>query len=124
MLTTRYDTIDAFNRAWGMNLSGWPVLLEQPFQPTGELNAAAGADMRAFIRALAGQYFRTVRYALKKYDPNHLYLGSRFAWYTQETVEACAEFCDTLSFNIYRPRVEHAEWSFLDNLGKPVMVGE
>lgn len=123
-LRKRYDTVDRFNRAWGVNLSDWQALLEQPFEPPADLHDASRADMRAFVRALAGQYFRTVRDALKKYDPNHLYLGSRFAWYTQETVEACAEFCDMLSFNIYRPRVEHAEWSFLDNLAKPVMVGE
>jgi Beta-galactosidase len=123
-LKQRYDTIEAFNRAWGANLSGWQALLDQPFQPTGELNAAASADMRVFVKAFAGQYFRTVRDAVKKYDPNHLYLGSRFAGYTTEAVEACAEFCDMLSFNIYRPRVEHAAWSFLEYLGKPVMVGE
>jgi len=51
-------------------------------------------------------------------------LGARFAGYTPEAVEACAEFCDMLSFNIYRPRVDHAQWSFLDDLGKPAMVGE
>ena len=39
-------------------------------------------------------------------------------------MEACAEFCDVMSFNIYRPRVEPGQWSFLDNLGKPAIVGE
>jgi len=67
---------------------------------------------------------RTIRDALKKYDPNHMYLGTRFAGYTEESVEAGAEFCDVMSFNIYRPRVEPSQWSFLDNLGKPVIAGE
>ena len=120
----RYASIREFNNAWNSHVAGWRQLLEEPFQPDGDFSEAMRDDMRAFVRALARRYFQTVRDALKKYDPNHLYLGSRFSSYTPESVEACAEFCDVMSFNIYRQRVEHAQWQFLDNLGKPVIIGE
>jgi hypothetical protein len=123
-LRKRYDTIERLNSAWGVNLPGWQALLDAPFQPAGEPSEAMRDDLHSFVKAFASQYFRTIRDSLKKYDPNHLYLGTRFAGYSQEAVEACAEFCDVMSFNIYRPRLEHAQWSFLDNLGKPVLVGE
>ena len=76
--------------------------LRSHFDPDGDFSEAMRDDMRVFVRALARRYFQTIREALKKYDPKHLYLGSRFAWYTPESVEACAEFCDVMSFNIYR----------------------
>ena len=120
----RYASIGEFNNAWHSHVADWRQLLEEPFQPDGDFSEAMRDDVRVFVRALARRYFQTVRDALKKYDPSHLYLGSRFASYTPEAVEACAEFCDVISFNIYQPRVEHAQWKFLDNLSKPVIIGE
>jgi hypothetical protein len=123
-LRHRYATIQDLNSAWGSHISDWQTLLDKPFQLEGDFNQAIREDMHAFVRELARRYFRTVREALKKYDPNHLYLGSRFWFYTLESAEACAEFCDVVSFNIYEPTVEHDRWSFLANLGKPAIVGE
>ena len=120
----RYGSIREFNNAWNSHVVDWRQLLEEPFQPDGDFSEAMRDDMRVFVRALARRYFQTVRDALKKYDPDHLYLGSRFSSYTPESVEACAEFCDVMSFNIYQPRVERARWQFLDNLAKPVIIGE
>ncbi len=123
-LQKRYPSVQELNAAWATQFADWTALLERPFRPTGDFSQAMREDMSAFVKVFAAQYFRTVRDALKKYDPNHLYLGTRFAGYTREGVEACAEFCDVLSFNIYRPRVEPAQWSFLNGLDKPVIVGE
>jgi hypothetical protein len=81
-------------------------------------------DFAGFITEFARRYFRTVRDAVKKYDPHHLYLGSRFSGYTPEVVLAAAEFCDVVSFNIYKPRIDPAEWSVLAGVDKPVIIGE
>ena len=62
--------------------------------------------MGAFVHAFARHYFTVVRDTLKKYDPNHLYLGCRFAGYTPEAVRAAAEVCDVVSFNVYQPRLD------------------
>ena len=123
-LQKKYAGVQQLNTAWGTQFADWRALLDQPYRPAAALNAPMREDLGAFVKAFAEQYFRTVRDALKKYDPNHLYLGTRFAGYTREGVEACAEFCDVLSFNIYRPRVDAAQWSFVNGLGKPAIVGE
>ena len=123
-LQAKYPSIQALNDAWKSGFTDWPALAEKSFQPGGDLTQNMREDLSHFEKELARHYFRAIRDALKKYDPNHLYLGTRFAGYTEEGVQACAEFCDVMSFNIYRPRVEHAQWTFLDNLGKPVIVGE
>jgi len=122
-LKKHYGNVQQLNTAWATQLADWAEL-GKPFRPAGEMSPAMREDLGAFVKAFAEQYFRTVREALKKYDPNHLYLGTRFAGYTHEGVEACAEYCDVMSFNIYRPRVDPAQWSFLNGMGKPVMVGE
>ena len=71
--------------------------------------AAFKADLAAFVKELARTYFKTVRDQLKAADPDHLYLGCRFAWRTEEAVAAAAEFCDVVSFNIYDRRVDPSE---------------
>jgi hypothetical protein len=123
-LKAKYEDVNKLNETWGAKLASWQALLDKPFQPAGDLNDAMREDFAAFVKDLARQYFHTVRDTLKKHDPNHLYLGTRFAWYTMESVEAGGEICDVVSFNIYRPRVEPDQWKFLAALDKPVIIGE
>ena len=82
------------------------------------------ADMAAFVKELARTYFKTIREELKAADPDHLYLGCRFAWRTEEAVAASAEYCDVVSFNIYDRRVDPAKWRFLTELNRPAIIGE
>jgi hypothetical protein len=65
-----------------------------------------------------------VRDALKRYAPNQLYLGCRFASRPWEAVKASAEFCDVVSFNIYSRDVNEEWWGFTNYLGKPCIIGE
>ena len=73
---------------------------------------------------LAERYFRTVRESLKRQAPEHLYLGCRFAWKTTEAIDAAAKYCDVVSFNIYDRRVDPEKWAFLNEMGKPAIIGE
>jgi hypothetical protein len=79
-------------------------------------------DLSAFMREFAGRYFKAVREAVRKADPNHLYLGARFAGHTLEEVQACAEYCDVISFNIYRPTI--GDMHELDGIDRPTIIGE
>lgn len=57
-----------------------------------------------FVGYLAETYYSIVSEALRKADPNHLYLGSRLAGTnkTFETVyKAAAQYCDIVSINYY-----------------------
>ena len=92
--------------------------------PEGEWKPALKEDLAALMTEFATRYFRTIRDALKKYDPHHLYLGSRFSGYTREEVLAAAQYTDVISFNIYRARVNPADWTVLDGIDKPVVIGE
>jgi hypothetical protein len=123
-LKVKYEDIAKLNQAWGTSVVSWQALLDNPLHPSGELAAGIKDDLREFNREFARQYFRTVTRILKKYDPNHLYLGPRFAWHTRESVEACGELCDVVTFNIYRPKVVSSDWTVLDGIDRPVLIGE
>lgn len=122
-LRAKYGQIEYLNTAWGTSFADWsalekPVVLEPPSTD------ARKQDFSAFVKSLAQQYFRTVRSVLRELAPNHLYLGCRFAWWGQEAVEAAAEYCDVVSFNIYAPRVERERYAIVERLDKPAIIGE
>lgn len=122
-LQAKYGDIARFNAAWKAQLTSWQEL-EAPFSASSPLTSQAHEDAEAFVRAFADQYFRTVRDALRRYDPNHLYLGCRFAWHSRAEVEEAAKYCDVVSFNIYAPRIEPKQWGYLAGLNKPCIIGE
>ena len=115
-------------QAWGILLTSWEAL-RQPglsLPPSALENPAVIGDLEVFSRRFAGAYFRVVAEALHRHDPDHLYLGSRFAWQTEEAVEACARWCDVVSFNRYRRSIadDPHEWARFHGLGKPALIGE
>jgi hypothetical protein len=128
------DLIDAYReperlgQAWDVPLTSWDMLRGPGFglPPSSFGNSAVIGDLAAFTRRFAEAYFRTVAEALHRHDPDHLYLGSRFAWQTAEAVESCARWCDVVSFNRYRRSIadDPAEWSRFHALGKPALIGE
>jgi hypothetical protein len=122
-LKKRRGTIEALNAAWKTGFADWRAL-DAPFRAPTPMPDGMKADLAAFVKELARVYFRTIRDELRRADPNHLYLGCRFAWSTPEAVEAAAEYCDVVSFNIYAPRVEPNRWAYLNKLGKPCIIGE
>ncbi len=122
-LRAKYGRIEELNAAWGTSLAGWEGL-EPAWRPQAPQPEAMQADLREFVRLLARKYFTAVRDAMRRFAPNHLYLGCRFAWRTEEAVEAAAELCDVVSFNIYEARPDPGRWGFVETLDKPCIIGE
>jgi len=57
-----------------------------------------------FAGYVAERYYSIVSKAIRKYDPNHMYLGSRLhgsAKKIREVYEAAARWCDVISINYY-----------------------
>ena len=126
-LVEAYREPERLGQAWGIPLSSWDALRAPGFRlPVPAFaNPAVINDLAAYSRRFAEAYFRRVAEALRRYDPDHLYLGSRFAWQTREAVEACARWCDVVSFNRYRRSIAaDDEWARFHALGKPALIGE
>lgn len=122
-LEAKYGTIAKFNSAWGTKFTAWSQL-NSPYTVPSTLNSPMQADMGAFVLAFAQQYFRIVSSEIKKLDPNHLYLGCRFSYYTPQTVQAAAQYCDVVSFNYYAASLASGNWGFLSTMGKPALMSE
>ena len=86
-------------------------------------------ERNEFLGVMAERYYSIVSKAIKKYDPNHLYLGSRFHSYEKKVAEvfkAAGKYVDVIAVNYYR------EWTPLrDDLsnwetwsGKPFIITE
>jgi len=87
------------------------------------------ADLPAFLEFMAARYFRIVSAAIKRHDPNHLYLGARFHGSdlrTPEIFRTAGPHVDVVSVNYYRAWTPDAErlsmWA--RESGRPVLITE
>lgn len=106
------------NLAWGTNSSSFDGL-EAP----GTTDAYK-QDSELFLERVAARYFSVCAEAIHNADPNHLYLGARFAGRVSDAVLKGARAADVVSVNIYdfdpRPLVEH----MYQIAQKPVLITE
>ena len=86
-------------------------------------------DSSSFLEFMVGHYFRIVSQAIKKRDPNHLYLGTRFhgsALRIPEIFRAAGPHLDVVSVNYYHGWTPDPErlsmWS--RESGKPSLITE
>jgi hypothetical protein len=144
-LRARYRDFQGFNTIWRTPAQSWETLdllnqIAPPYTrfPVYQRDAkqehaanhadAARAEFFTACDAFAGlvgqRYFETACAAIKAADPNHLILGSRFAYVPPPgVVEAAARHCDVISVNCYdldaRPVID--AYSDTD---KPCLIGE
>ena len=120
-------SIQKLSSSWRRPIESWETLQGpvSPAQlPDGRIPAVA-ADLAAFLTLHAGRYFEQVAAALERHDPNHLYLGPRFASRNPEALGACAKWCDVMSFNLYLPSINVGfETEAFRKLGKPALLTE
>lgn len=118
-LKAKYVTIDKLNETWGAEHEDWTALAACQTPPD---ESKAKADLEDFYTAIAEQYFRVCREAVKKSAPETLYLGCRFAWVNDRAVVAASKYCDVIGFNKYRYTV--ADFSLPEGVDKPAIIGE
>jgi len=137
-LQAKYGDITQLNVAWQMQLESWSAMTQslpktswsamtqslQKSLRSKKMTDACISDLSTLLTHFARRYFEVVRAVLKKHAPNQLYLGCRFAPRPMEVVQVSTEFCDVVSFNIYKKRVDEDEWAFTNMLKKPCMIGE
>ena len=129
LLQDRYGAnIGRFNSAWEPKqpLVGFEELPDTALFVT---TPAAAEDMREFLRLYLEEHYAVVTRLFRKYDANHLLLGSRWQPGTANSellVEIAAKYMDVISVNYYTYAIER---NFLDRIegwsdGKPVYLSE
>jgi hypothetical protein len=94
-----------------------------------DANAITDQMRNEFLGFVVDRYLSIVSKAIKKYDPNHMYIGCRFNGYektVKEVITAAGKYLDLLSINYYDHWTPDAgdmknwtEWS-----GKPFIITE
>ncbi len=86
-------------------------------------------DEHDFLGHVWGQYYKVVNQAIKQYDPNHLYMGSRLYWFEKDIPEIFREmgpYVDVVSVNHYSqwtPDIDRIRmWE--SESGRPVIITE
>jgi hypothetical protein len=127
-LKKRYgNNTKIFNKIWGADIKDFKELLTMTKLVEGVKSEQCRQDKSEFLRLVAETYFKINYETIKKYDPNHMILGVRFAGYAvpQEVLETIGKYVDIVSFQPYDPIVplEWLEESYKLHL-KPVLITE
>lgn len=98
--------------------------LGRPVDKATSMSAVSRRDLQDFTRQMIERYVRVPSEACRTVDPNHLNLGLRWAWISQEALYAGSEHCDVFSINCYKPNPSADIDEAGTCTGLPVMVGE
>ncbi len=119
------NKIQSFNTAWKMDVKSFDDLTGRGLPLTTD---TAKTDIKAFTGLFLDKYYSLLRDTFRKYDKNHLLLGSR--WQPQsideQLVKTCEKYCDVISVNYYTDKIDKA---YLDKLrgwagDKPFLLSE
>ena len=96
-LKERYSNkIQKLNQAWGTHAKSFADI-----SPEADTEASR-ADNAEFLGMVARRYFQVCARAIHTADPNHLYLGAKFAGTPPDPVLRASHGADVVSVDIYR----------------------
>jgi agarase len=110
--------IRKLDQAWGVSAAGF-----EEVEVAGSTDAYV-SDAAEFLEKVATRYFEVSERAIHGADPNHLYLGARFAGKPPEAVLRGARHADVVSINVYEFDPRPAVHAVFKVTGRPVLVGE
>lgn len=122
MLQQKFKTIESLNRHRKTSFSSWE---EVRLLKDRSLFPLLQEEIVDFETEFASQYFRVVSSTLKKYDPNHLYLGCRFTRQPKplHIMQTAGKYCDVITLNVYTFIAKELEiWH--NATQKPILIGE
>jgi len=120
------NSIEAFSEDWDEPVKKFEDLL--PSRRLTPISIHAKKIKNDWTGVVAERYMSLANAAIRKYDPNSLFLGVRFAGNAPRAVlEVCGKYVDVLSLNYYR-KDGVISTEFLDNIyaltKKPILITE
>ncbi len=112
------NDIRRLNRAWNIKAKDFATL------PSRAHSDSFRADADEFLDLMASRYFEVCARAIHVADPNHLYLGARFAGKVPDAVIRAARASDVVSVNIYSFDPQSLVQHVFEITGKPVLITE
>ena len=108
--------------------AAWKWLRERKGEENPGLGSITDEDRKAFLGFSMDRYYEVVSRAIRKHDPNHLYLGSRLIRVSgiESAMRAYGKYADVMSINWYgawmlepERTANWAEWT-----DKPFIISE
>jgi hypothetical protein len=121
-LKKKYTGVTAFNAAWRLSLGSIDEMAGQTFKryPSEE----AEKDFREFTEAMIEEWVRVQCEETRKADPNHLNLGTRYAFISSETMMKMGRYFDVFSLNAYTAPFPPPTEELSKICGRPVLITE
>ncbi len=123
-LKEKYVTISNLNAAWNCELAEFDDLYMRQ-KKVSSWSKDAMEDMKEFSRKMLCAYVEIPSRECRKVDPNHMILGMRWAWISDEDIVSGWENFDVFSINCYAvdptKAIEHVVNLKVD---LPIMIGE
>ncbi|MDR0299262.1 MAG: beta-galactosidase [Streptococcaceae bacterium] len=117
-----YPTVEDLNQDFGTDFRSFEEILYTTAKLT--LHEKAFDVLQKFSAILIEEFIKVPAQALKAVDSQHLNLGIRYAFISDDSLYAGAEYLDVFSINSYdNSPVKNIEKVFKAT-GKPVMIGE
>lgn len=118
ILKKKYQQVQSLNEAWETDYRSWEELLKLTTLPPKK----ALDDCTEFSVRMTEAYFQIVHDEFKKAAPNKLYMGCRFARSNENVIRIGADYCDLISYNIYKRNLNGFKLPM--GIDKPVIIGE
>ncbi len=119
-----HDSPYELSAAWEFEFTSFEELKAFVLPHEKYISESAEADLREFTRILIDRYAQVICDAVKKVDPYHLNLGLRFAWISSPACLQTGAYFDVFSLNGYSFPNPPETQRILDELNKPVIIGE
>lgn len=120
------NDIGRLSRAWNIKAKDFAALPSLAVGPNGVRpdSDAFRTDADEFLELMASRYFEVCARAIHTADPNHLYLGARFAGKVPDPVIRAARAADVISVNIYSFDPQSLVRHLFEIARKPILVTE
>ncbi len=123
-LINKYVEIDNLNIAWAKEYESFDGLLQRQ-EKVSTWTEKSHEDMMEFSKIMLEEYIRIPSQACKEIDPNHMNLGIRWAWISDEIVVTGWQHFDVFSINCYAvDPTDDLDGVVKLNVDLPIMIGE
>ena len=130
-LEKKYSNIANFNKAWGVQLDSFSDLSSKKLKKIPSDRKGKFIKLqKEFAAHVAERYFSIVSRLIKKYDPNHLYLGASLDWRAKNhasdpALKVYGKYTDVASFDYYTSYFPEADFdNYYRCVQKPILLAE
>ncbi len=121
-LSQHYDTIKALNKDFGTRFTNFTEILSADHSV--KIKKKGLKVLKKFQKVLINEFIRVPAQALRKVDSQHLNLGIRYAFISDDSLYEGAEYLDIFSINSYDNSPAKNIEKVFSHTEKPVMIGE